>query len=1026
MIRIQTLLVLLTFSVLCYAQNASLSGFIKDPSGAPVPKAAVDARSLETGVKLQTVTNQAGVYSFPSIRPGSYTIEASAPGFQRASVATLRLDVAQPATLDLTLKLGESKETVTVTTSGEAVRSADASVSTVISREFVDNLPMNGRSFNTLVELAPGTVTMPVNENSRGQYAINGQRADANYYSVDGVSANLGSGASQAPGQGASGSTVGGTSFGGTNNLVSLDALQEFRILTSTYAPEYGRTPGGQISVVTRGGSNEFHGAVSDYFRNDKLDANDWFLNRQGRPKAASRQNDFGGVIGGPIIKNRTFFFFSYEGLRLRQPNTLQTDVPSNELRALAPAAIQPYLAMFPVPSGPEYSDAKTGNGTGLAPFLATYSNPTTFNAPSIRIDHTITERLQIFGRYNWAPSNGGTRGSGSAANVLTQFDSRTQTATFGLVGIIRPTITNDLRVNYSTSGGQRHAIIDDFGGAKPLPDSQLFFPGYDTTNSFVTLRVLTGTQVSVSSGNLAKNISQQYNVIDNLSVVRGKHQLKFGVDWRYYNTDLRNAVVQNIMQFNNTGSLGAVAGTVLSGLGTSILSRNAPANILFNSVSFYAQDVWKLGSRVTLTYGFRWDRNTAPSSGTTDFIAVQPFTSPDALAVAPAGTPVYSTGNSFFAPRAGISWLANRSPKWTTVVRAGGGKFYDTAYGFMINLLAGRVFASNTALVNVPMPLSPTTPLPPFAVTAPFVNFTGVNPNLTLPRTWQWNFAVEQSLGGSQLLTATYVGSAGRGLFTPDLYNAVNPTFRGATILGSNSSKSDYNALQVQFERRFSHGFQALASYTWSHAIDTASNDTVSVIRPQNYWYDMNRGNADFDVRHQFNAAFVYQPPTPQFGGKIVKGIFGGWSIDPFLRVRTALPVDIINSRSVGNTTFASRLNLVPDQPLYIDDASVPGGVRYNSKALTIPTGFAQGTFGRNIFRGFDFWQIDFSLHRTVKLTERFRLQVRSDFFNVTNHPNFGNPSGTYSTATTFGTSTAMLGRALNSTAGGGFNSLY
>ena len=275
-----TILVLLgSACTALYGQNASLSGFVRDPAKAAIPKAAVEAMSVDTAVKLNTITNDSGIYSFASLKPGRYDITVKVPGFQGES-RRVALEVAQAATLDFALRVGETKETVTVSGTAEMVRSTDASVSTVIGREFVSNLPLNGRSFNSLVELTPGAVTMPVNENSRGQYAINGQRADANYYSVDGVSANLGSGASQAPGQGGSGSTVGSAAFGGTNNMVSIDALQEFRILTSTYAPEYGRTPGGQIAVVTRSGTNQFHGSAFDYLRNDKLDANDWFNNR--------------------------------------------------------------------------------------------------------------------------------------------------------------------------------------------------------------------------------------------------------------------------------------------------------------------------------------------------------------------------------------------------------------------------------------------------------------------------------------------------------------------------------------------------------------------------------------------------------------------------------------------------------------------------------------------------------------------------------------------------------------------------
>lgn len=223
--------------------------------------------------------------------------------------------------------------------------------------------------------------------------------------------------------------------------------------------------------------------------------------------------------------------------------------------------------------------------------------------------------------------------------------------------------------------------------------------------------------------------------------------------------------------------------------------------------------------------------------------------------------------------------------------------------------------------------------------------------------------------------------------------------------------------------------GLEALVSYTWAHSIDTASNDTITVIHPANFYENQNRGPSDFDVRHSFTAALVYQFPNPAFAGKFGRAILGGWAIDPLVRARSALPVDITrSSTATGGTLFTSRVNLIPAQPLYIHDPSVPGERRLNPLAFMVPPGAAltQGTLGRNAMRGFTFNQLDVSVHRTFRVYERLQMQFRSDFFNAFNHPNFANPSGTYTTATTFGASTAMLGKALNATAGGGFNSLY
>ena len=288
---------------------------------------------------------------------------------------------------------------------GEAplLNTSDATVSTLIGNQFVANMPLNGRSFSTLINLTPGVVLPQTTFYDQGQFSVNGQRPDANYFTVDGVSANLATSAGPL-GQGGAGQLPAVDSFGGMSNLVSLDALQEFRIQTSTFAPEYGRTPGGQVSVVTKSGTNDFHGTAFEYFRNDVLDANNWFANNKGLNKPELRQNDFGGVLGGPIMKDKLFFFGSYEGLRVRQPNVANTYEPTLATIQSAPAVVQPLLNAFPKPNGKDL-----GNGT--AEFIGDYSDPSSLNAGSIRIDYLPTKKITIFGRYNDAPSNIAQRG---------------------------------------------------------------------------------------------------------------------------------------------------------------------------------------------------------------------------------------------------------------------------------------------------------------------------------------------------------------------------------------------------------------------------------------------------------------------------------------------------------------------------------------------------------------------------------------------------------------------------------------
>lgn len=335
----------------------------------------------------------------------------------------------------------------------------------------MENPPLNGRSFQTLILLTPGVVASVTSFSDQGQFSVNGQHADANYFTVDGVSANFGVTGYAPLVQTAGGALPALGAAGGTNSLVSVDAMQEFRIQTSSFAPEYGRTPGGQISIVTRSGTNQFHGTLFEYFRNGPLDARDWFVNFNGLPKPAERQNDFGGFLGGPVRKDRTFFFFSYEGLRLRQPATQQSAVPDAASREQAPAAMLPYLSAFPAANGSEL-------GGGFAQFNAGYSNPSSLDAVSLRLDHAVNSKVTLFVRYNCSPSSLAQRAPALLGPVLSMTESlasTVQTFTTGATQILTPGISNEARANYSNQRVATSYAIDHAGGAVPVPDSALF-----------------------------------------------------------------------------------------------------------------------------------------------------------------------------------------------------------------------------------------------------------------------------------------------------------------------------------------------------------------------------------------------------------------------------------------------------------------------------------------------------------------------------------------------------------------------
>ncbi len=340
---------------LAQTKTGTIRGSVIDPAGAVVPNASIRLIDVDRGSQTQVATGNGGFYTFANVRPGHYRMEAEKSGFKLVRLTGITVNAQDNLDQNFRLDVGAVSDSISVEANAVNVNATDGTVSTLVDRTFADNLPLNGRSFQTLIMLTPGVVVTPTVFNDQGQFSVNGQRADANYFTVDGVSANFGVTGYFPLGQTAGGGLPALTVSGGTNSLVSADAMQEFRIQTSSFAPEFGRMPGGQISIVTRSGTNRFHGTLFEYFRNGVLDANDWFANFNHLRKPEERQNDFGGVIGGPVFKDRTFFFFSYEGLRLRQPVTQATAVPDNtcqvfgDARAMAPTSNAALLERVPI-----------------------------------------------------------------------------------------------------------------------------------------------------------------------------------------------------------------------------------------------------------------------------------------------------------------------------------------------------------------------------------------------------------------------------------------------------------------------------------------------------------------------------------------------------------------------------------------------------------------------------------------------------------------------------------------------------
>jgi hypothetical protein len=1005
-------------------ESARISGRVTDLTGAVIVGARCEITNIETDVSIATATNEDGIYVIPDLHPATYRLTIQKEGFRTVIRSSLQLYVQDAVNENFTLAIGPASESVTVKGDTFGLQTDSVAVSTVVDDQFVQNMPLNGRSFQSLIALAPGLVVSSSAVEGAGQFSVNGQRSDANYITVDGVSANFSSAAGPSLSQSLGGAIPGFTSGGGTNALVSVDAMQEFRMQTSSYPAEFGRTPGGQISIVTKSGTNQFHGTVFDYLRNDLFDARNYF-DAPPLLKPALRQNDFGGTVGGPIRKDKTFFFFSYEGLRLWQPETDSGAFYTASARAAIAPVYQPFIKALPLPPpNAPLIDPTCDDITNpcMAMLTVADSNPSNFDAASIRVDHSLTKKITLFVRYNHAPSHDAIRNF-----EQTEYDNvNTDTLTGGATIAFTSTKTDDFRANWSRSTGTTTHTLTNFDGGVAPPNSVFFPPGspynFDTSQAVVA---------GVFDGTLYSNVQRQFNFVDTFAWTVGVHQLKFGVDYRRLSPTSGGSNNYNA----GPGSAGFQA-LVLGNVGLAGQLTKFPYSVTINNYSLFAQDTWKIANRLTLTYGLRWEINPAPESAMSGkpLYAVQGVFDSDPLALVP-GAP-WHTQYGNFAPRIGVAYQI--TPK--TVVRGGFGLYYDLGYGNYGDISASFPYLRDRFTfepgLGFPFDLSNPAFQPiPFSATITPGSTGGsiaVDPNLQLPLSLQWNAAIERELGAKQRLTATYLGADGRRLLRED---TVFPPF----LLGNqvpaiwNGDYSHYEALQVQFQRRMSHGLQALVSYTFAKTSDLGSNDGTGMDAPSVSQVVLPPlSPSDFDIRHSVAGAVSYEVPAPAWG-RVGKAILKGWALDGLVRASSAPPINVTVGNQLATIGYHDvQASVVPGQPFWIADPTQPSGRALNPDAFSNPPAGELGDFPRNSLRSpYSIDQTDLALRRRFILTERLKLDVRAEYFNVFNHPMFGVP-GFNQPNTEFGTlgfgkiDTTTNNAQGGGGAGGGQNPLY
>lgn len=942
-------------------QFAHLSGVILDSSGGSVSQAAVTVVNEETGFRRVAESRSDGSYIVASLQPGTYKVTVRKEGFRSVLRFGVKLDVAETVRVDFTLPVGSMQESITVEGSAPLLNTEDAAVGTLVSRDRIDHLPLNGRGILSLLELAPGTVVTPATRGESGQFTANGQRPNAHYFTVDGVSVNTGVSGGAVPAQATGGSLPGLTAFGSLHSVAPLESLEEFRIQTSSVVPEFGRLPGAQVALSTRSGSNDLHGSAFYYFRHEKLGANDWYANRQRFARAPLRNNDVGASLGGPLLRDHTFFFLSYEGMRLRQPMTWRAAVPSLAFRQDAPAWSRPLLDLFPAANGPSL-------GKDLEEWTASSSRPSTLDTGSVRVDHSLTSRITLFGRYSDTPS--ATRYGTPQVNELTL---RSRSVTAGSDIRLTPAIVLSFR--WSAAGARADSVWRSPSGAlagcalDAVTQALRSLPA--TCDTLVRFSI-TGVGQLVSGREGTRRQSQSY-AAGTAHLVLGSHQVRLGFDRRRIEP----------IYHSPSGSLSVIAESVDDILQSGSLwiatAQPRDSSALLTEFSAFAQDSWRIGPRLSAAYGVRWDYNPSP-------VADQAYyADPEQGVVLFNRRKVWNAGSGSFAPRAGFTWRPHI--EGNTVFRFGGGLFYDSSLSIATDVVNGGPLSMNNFLSGR---------------SAPFASVLsyGFASGFRMPYVVHWNVSVEHALSPNDVLSAAYVGSGGRDLLRRELTGETGLLW---VELATNHGQSRYQGLQLQYRRRMASRVQALVSYAWSHSIDNGSSDSALQWTGPSPAANSDRGSSDFDVRHALAAALTYEHK----GGRLL----GGWALDGIFRARTGFPINVLNAEQAMGLSFgnAFRPDLVPGAPLWVADPQAPTGRVLNRAAFHSAGTLVQGTLGRNVIPGFGMSQTDLALRRDFKLRDHSILQFRLEAFNLFNQANFADPVP-FLSSPLFGQSPSML----------------
>jgi hypothetical protein len=996
--------------------TATLHGTVADSSGGGVPNAKVTATHQATGVISVTQTDSAGAYLFPALPIGNYRLEVSVPGFETVKISDLKLEVATTVTRDVTLKVGEATVTVEVQAEIPLVDTSTTSVGQVINDKTVQQIPLNGRHFTDLSLLTPGTVTPPANGflsaplRGQGSFGINtaGQREDTTNWLVNGINLN-----------------------DNVQNQLTfqppIDTLAEYKIDNSSFPAQYGRNAGAIVNLATRSGTNEYHGELFEFFRNNDLDARNFFNATRSSsgaplPQAPFKRNDFGADFGGPIIKNKLFFFLAYEGLRQRQSLTVSTTVPStDQIAAVTSPAVTKLLTL--IPKANLVGTGTPGNPATFSGFTGGVLANVSLDQGSADIDYELSQKDHLHGYYvvqkdlREEPTAGGAIGADIPGFGDTRSGFR-QLMTFSEDHIFSPTLSNTVRLGYN----RIHLIFTPNGLLNPADFDMTLPAGSPVASGLPFFNVGGSLGFGGPSGEPQGRGDTTVVLNDAFSWLKGRHSFTFGGEIRRaYN----NNIALNVGTLTYTSLANFLADSASS---FTVQLGSGDDRILQPSYDVFAQDSFKWKTNFTINVGLRYAWNATPSEAHGRFTNFDAATG-DLI----SSTQPYQQNAMNWQPRVGFAWDPFKDGK--TSVRA--------AYAIMTQAPTTNIVSplSSNPLFAIPISAnsatnSITAENPSAAVVGTSLGPTIINPNFKNMYAQDWNLTIQREITPSLGLEVAYVGTKGTHLqltqnvnqpfVTDGIYGstrpyaalpltspivpaqclAPNPDCPYGTINQINSvGNSNYNSLWVTATKHFSHGFEFLTSYTFAKSLDYNSLSTGETYILQNSYNPRgDYGPSEFDVRHRFVLSGFYQLPFKS------NRLVSGWQFGIVTQAQTGNP---LNPTLIIGPGPGISLTVRPDITAPVQTTGNPSQWFANKSVFVSPCVKAVppaklptctlGNLGRDSIVGPGFVNTDFSVTKDTAITERFKLQFRAETFDVFNHPNFGNPVLT-TTSSSFG----------------------